>query len=478
VGKTPAESAANGREEEAMGRTRNGPAEGNPAHLENLQKIEHIVVLMLENRSFDHMLGYLTLEGGRTDVDGLKPTMKNDHAGKTFPVHKLENTALDKPHDPCHSPDCIDQQLSHNSGGFVDNFAKTHPNVPDPEVVMGYYDAETLPVYDHLAEQFLICDRWFSSLAGDTWPNRLYAVTGGSEGHRKHFADPPLYDLKSFVRHLDHMQVRWKWYFHDVPTISAADSEYRPPKAGFDTLRRLAFFDRRLPLAPSTFVEDAAKKNGLPGVSWIDPNFADVRLGPAGSNDDHPPSDVTAAQDLVVKLYNAVVHSPDWKKILLVITYDEHGGFFDHVQPGPAKDDFPACAHYGVRVPAIVVSPWVKAGAVSRTVFDHTSIIKTILLRFCRQPNGAIPDMGRRVAAATHLGELLSLPAARAPTPAGDIQALVDHVANWRKELFVARMELQATGLVPEPTEPSDLEQQATELKKALIDLGMTQLAY
>ena len=91
------------------------PADGDPADLENLTKIEHIVVLMLENRSFDHMLGYLSLEGGRDDVDGLKAGMKNEYQGRTYPVHKLENTALDKAHDPCHAPDCIDEQLKNNS---------------------------------------------------------------------------------------------------------------------------------------------------------------------------------------------------------------------------------------------------------------------------------------------------------------------------------------------------------------------------
>jgi len=451
------------------------PADGDPAHLENLRKIEHIVVLMLENRSFDHMLGYLSLEGGRDDVDGLKAGMKNEYQGRTYPVHKLENTALDKAHDPCHAPDCIDEQLKNNSAGFVENFVKHHKGVPNPGVVMGYYDADALPVYDHLSEAFLICDRWFSSVAGDTWPNRLYALTGGSGGHRKHFADPPLYDLPSFVRHLDDAHVSWKWYFHDVPTISAADSHYRPPELDLDTFDRIAFFDRRYPFLPTTFLEDAASGQ-LPSVAWIDPNFADVRLGPTGSNDDHPPSDVTAAQDLVLKLYNAVVRSPKWGQTMLVITYDEHGGFFDHVQPGPAADDFPDCRRYGVRVPAIVVSPWVEKGSVSSTVFDHTSVIKTILLRFCRQGDGSIPAMGARVAAATHLGELLSLTTPRPPTPPADVQPLVDRIANWRKRLFTNRVEQQTLGDLPIPKELSDLEKQALDLKRQLVSLGVKDL--
>ena len=451
------------------------PADGDPAHLENLRKIEHIVVLMLENRSFDHMLGYLSLEGGRDDVDGLKAGMKNEYQGRTYPVHKLENTALDKAHDPCHAPDCIDEQLKNDSAGFVENFVKHHKGVPNPGVVMGYYDADALPVYDHLSEAFLICDRWFSSVAGDTWPNRLYALTGGSGGHRKHFADPPLYDLPSFVRHLDDAHVSWKWYFHDVPTISAADSRYRPPELDLDNFDRIAFFDRRYPFLPTTFLEDAASGQ-LPSVAWIDPNFADVRLGPTGSNDDHPPSDVTAAQDLVLKLYNAVVRGPKWQQTMLVVTYDEHGGFFDHVQPGPAADDFPDCRRYGVRVPAIVVSPWVEKGSVSSTVFDHTSVIKTILLRFCRQGDGSIPAMGARVAAATHLGELLSLTTPRPPTPPADVQPLVDRIANWRKRLFTNRVNQQTLGDLPIPKELSDLEKQALDLKRQLVSLGVKDL--
>ena len=151
-----------------------------------------------------------------------------------------------------------------------------------------------------------------------------------------------------------------------------------------------------------SFLERAAKGD-LPAVSWIDPNFYDLTFGPTGSNDDHPPSDLRAGQKLVLQLVDALMQSPAWKKTLLVITYDEHGGFFDHVQPPKAADDRPAMRRYGPRVPAIVVSPFVGAQSVSKTVFDHTSIIKTILTRFCAKKDGSIPKMGARVAAAKHL---------------------------------------------------------------------------
>ena len=129
----------------------------------------------------------------------------------------------------------------------------------------------------------------------------------------------------------------------------------------------------------------AAKSGALPDVAWIDPNFVDVG-GAAGSNDDHPPSDVRAGQELVLRVLNALVQSPAWERTLLVLTYDEHGGFFDHVEPPSAEDDDPRpeFRSYGPRVPAIVVSARVRPGA-SHELFDHTSIIKTCLARFCRR---------------------------------------------------------------------------------------------
>ena len=126
------------------------------------------------------------------------------------------------------------------------------------------------------------------------------------------------------------------------------------------------------------------------------------------ANDDHPPSDIRKAQKLVAEVYNLLLESPVWDKTMLVICYDEHGGFYDHVAPPEAKDDFPHLTRYGVRVPAIVVSPWVAEQSVSHTVFDHTSLIKTILLRFCRRPDGSIPSISLRTDAATDLSCLLT----------------------------------------------------------------------
>ena len=143
----------------------------------------------------------------------------------------------------------------------------------------------------------------------------------------------------------------------------------------------------------------------MASVNWIDPYFY---LKRNVANDDHPPSDIRKAQKFVAEVYNTLLESPKWDKTMLVIYYDEHGGFYDHVVPPAAEDDFAHLSRYGVRVPAIVVSPWVGEQSVSHTVFDHTSVIKTILERFCRQPDGSIPSLSRRTDAATDLSCLLT----------------------------------------------------------------------
>jgi phospholipase C len=442
----------------------------------NLDKIDHIVVLMLENRSFDHMLGYLSLEGGRDDVDGLREGMANSHGGHEYPVHHLESTHVPGADwDPDHSAQETDHQIG---GGAMDGFAASYAHTlerrevpdPDPGLVMGYHNAGDLPVYDHLATEFCVCDAWHSSVPGATWPNRLYAMTGGADGSRddKH-TPPPLYDRRSFVRHLEAAGVRWRWYTYDVGTLRCADRRYLTSHHG-----HFAYVDRLklrweigeieeliVDTDSASFIEDATRGNLAP-VSWIDPNFKDVNLAHADSNDDHPPSDVGAGQELVFNIYNAIASCPEtWERTLLIVTYDEHGGFFDHVPPPEAPDDDPQMCRYGVRVPALVVSPWVAPRSVSHTCFDHTSIIKTILTRFCPEE---IPDpqgiegllhwlqpghphyMGKRVAQANDLGALLS---ADAPRPAPDRTALVE----WLAHRHAARGRKLATDPVVRPAE-------------------------
>ena len=247
---------------------------------------------------------------------------------------------------------------------------------------------------------------------------------------------PPLYNKASFVRHLDANRVSWRWYCFDPGTLRLADAHYL-----LGHLRRFAYFSKsglpwasRLDLSVNarvgSFVEDAAN-GALPSVSWIDPAF--TNFSPLGFpvNDDHPPADVRDGQDLVLAVYDALASGPNWDSSLLIVVYDEHGGFYDHVPPPSAVDDDPAMfGSYGVRVPAMVVSPWVEPASVTGTLLDHTSIIKTILLRFCPraldpqpEPAGQAPAvqdgspqrLGTRVARANHLGELLTRTTPRLP---------------------------------------------------------------
>jgi phospholipase C len=174
----------------------------------------------------------------------------------------------------------------------------------------------------------------------------------------------------------------------------------------------------------------------------------------------------------VLKTYTALVNSPNWRKTMLVITYDEHGGFFDHVLPPPAHDDKAAFRTYGVRVPAIVVSPFTPRSSVSNEVFDHTSIIKTILLRFC-QNNGQIPNMGARVANANHLGSTLSLAQARPPTPTEAFRDAVDRIVSWRAEVFRSRVMMDPITTPADPTDLNDLQKQVVAARNKIRAEGL-----
>jgi hypothetical protein len=301
-----------------------------------------------------------------------------------------------------------------------------------------------------------VCDRWFSSVAGPTWPNRLYATTGaiadrvhvelpGELG--KALREAPIHDGKAFTRWLkkDH----WRWYPHDPATLRLIDSAYRP---GGDPDRysdaNFAYSNRRTLLEWRTFLGDASGGR-LRRVSWIDPNFVDVRiLGPPGSNDDHPPSRVMLGQVLVLELLLAITQSwKAWEKTLPLSTYDEHGGFYDHVWPGdvacPGEEGFPL----GVRVPALVVSPWVPQ-RVSHTTFDHTTIIRRSWRRSpTRRAAEAYVKMGPRVRAANDLGDLLSLDAPREP-PRDElyVYALADTVVKWKHRANERNMQVPTRG--------------------------------
>jgi phospholipase C len=461
--------------------------ESDPAGTANLEKVDHVVVLMLENRSFDHMLGYLSFTGARPEIDGLRPGLANQHRGRAYPAHHLAATALEL--DPDHSASAMDQQVAGGDmSGFVASAASTLAarglDDGDPGCVMGYYDGADVPVYDHLAGEFAVCDRWFSSVRGATLPNRLYALCGMAAGSRDDRPPhvPPLYHQPSFVRHLDAHHCSWRWYSFDPGTLRLADVHYRlghHHRFGYFSKTGLPWktvFDISCnPKIPS-FLDDAAAGT-LRSVSWIDPAF--TNFNPLGFpvNDDHPPADIKDGQDLVLAVYDALAASPQWDRSLLVIVYDENGGFYDHVPPPQAADDDPGVfGNYGVRVPAIIVSPWIEPGIVSHTLFDHTSIIKTILSRFCpgalHQPQQAAgmaarPGLsprypGLRVAQANHLGELLTR---STPRPAPPRDALVRQAAARAARVEATRAEATQA----RPGRRDEAEHQLNDLQKSIL---------
>ncbi len=255
----------------------------------NLFEIDHIVVLMLENRSFDHMLGYLR-NAGMPDVNGL--TGQESNLGPDGTVHRVfpfpagqtafhrPGQPFDKSQDPCHAPACVAQQLADNNGGFVKNFVATRAQPPaQPELVMGYYTAAHLPVYDYLARSYCVCDAWHSSIPGDTWPNRIYAMTGKAAPQVrlnvgilrslllrllgvKLPSNLPIYNGQAFTRHLSNEQ--WRWYAHDPATLRGADPAYRDWKN--PQARNFGYFNR----VSVSALTDALEEAFVDGDSFLD----------------------------------------------------------------------------------------------------------------------------------------------------------------------------------------------------------------
>lgn len=425
-------------------------------------KIDHVVVLMMENRSFDHMLGYLKRDKGRDEIDGLlRPDARgntgqfNEFNGEQFQPFKLTDTQVPVDVDPCHGSACVAAQINGPNGpmtGFVDSFARRigeHPGARSkPQDMMGYHGAEHVWAYDAIAESFAVCDRWFSSHPGPTWPNRYFMISchlgtspqGGPDVDMT--GDPTPIDLDTIFDELTRRKVSWRYFEHDVGFIR------KIAKYTLD-FENVVTIDH-----PVTGFYALAAKGALPSVTFIDPNFIDFPDG-RPSNDDHPPTDIAPGQELVAQIYNALRASPQWERTLFVITYDEHGGLYDHYPPPTAPAPPGSFATLGVRVPALVISPWIPARSVSHEMFDHTVVAKTIFRRFTPE---AMPDLSVRFRAAADLGSLLSLeqvrtdaipaitrpanvppPKPRAPVPIAADDPLRQQMAALRKLVDVRR---------------------------------------
>ena len=351
--------------------------------------IEHVVVLMLENRSFDSMLGQLYPDD--PDFRGLTLNEFNNYGGKGFGVWNNTGmtpaTACMPDPDPGEyftdmniqlfgTPDLPDTPAT--MCGFAQNYVQQAKGAAS--AVMHYFTPLQVPVISALAKAFGVSDQWHASAPCQTWPNRFFAHTGTSMGYVDNHTFPIPFRAPSIFSRLEEQDKTWRVYFHDMPQSMLLRDVWSL------ALTHYCFFKQ--------FLADASQ-GALPNYSFIEPGYFIDLFDNFMPNDEHPPHNVVHGEKLIADVYNAVRNSPCWKKTLLIITYDEHGGCYDHVPPPPATPpdglvvdpsgfDFNA---YGVRVPAVLVSPYIPPGSKIRppanadgsvTPFDHTSIIKTL----------------------------------------------------------------------------------------------------
>jgi phospholipase C len=423
-----------------------------------LDSIDHVVLVMLENRSFDHLLGFLYpksdnfegLDGTESNLDAngiearvfeISPAMQNAYY---FPLanpaegYRATNIQLFSSDPPPASGQAAND-------GFVTSFATelrrpAHPLDPKlagavPASIMGMYAADTLPVLSGLAKGFAVCDGWFASVPTQTFPNRAFAVAGTSLGYTDNSAHgTPAFNTPSVFGKLADAGQTWKIYGYSAEPLTARDfpDTVLPGPNG----EVVSGFKR--------FQSDAAAGQ-LAAFSYIEPEWAtyprphdpaavvqaDDRHNFSAENDQHPVSNLAVGEKLLYDVYQALRgNATAWEKTLLIITYDEHGGTYDHVHPptgaiapddviGPSGFDF---TRFGVRVPAVFVSPLIQEGTIlhapsdGRPPFDHTSIIATLRARF------GIGALGRRDAAAPDLGSILTLQTPRSDDPLAAIE--------------------------------------------------------
>ena len=393
-----------------------------PAGVDALQ---HIVVLMMENRSFDHMLGGLQALDAR--IDGLDGTWSNpDTTGKEVKVAAKAAYQGQLDPDPGHHFHEVDVQLFNGDTspgrvatmkGFVRSYYDKRNSVKHSRQIMNYFDPARLPVITTLAQEFAVFNAWFASIPGPTLCNRAFAHYGTSFGHvgmELLYANqkyPSIYE-----RLLDAGRTAKLYYFDEKSSTLEVANLLENQGQFFGTFAQ--------------FLADC-KAGTLPDYSFIEPNYVD-HDGPGGhllASDQHPDHHVMAGERFIAQVYNAIRKNATlWRSTALLLVYDEHGGIFDHVPP-PAvtPDEFQAPAdktgtgmpfdfdRLGVRVPAVLISPWVpKSTVVSKgRIFEHASIPATVTEHFV----GAFTDRSPRETNASTFLDLLSEPAMRTVTP-------------------------------------------------------------
>ena len=406
--------------------------------------IKHVFVVMFENRSFDHMLGFTILNG--TDPGGNATTLEiltgeeeNSDDSGIYSVGKHAPVAM--PYDPGHEFENIQQQIFGPTatsgpvtmGGFVASAAKTSPT--SRSLVMQCFTPNQLPVINQLAAEFAVCDHWFASLPGPTGPNRFFAhaaTSGGLDyspdapsmalgGGLFSFQNGTIYDA------LHDKGLKWRVYHAD----------------NFPQCTLIQGMPEKLLLGPefktySAFRDDLNSGSYDYSYTFIEPNYGDHSY--RGGNSQHPLNDITAGDQFLKDVYESIRNSPVWNESMLFVMYDEHGGFFDHVHPPDTnvvppgdqvkynKNGF-TFNRLGVRVPALVISPYVQRNTIDHSIYDHTSMLRTVEKLFGLDP------LTNRDQAADDLLKVLTLGAPRSDTPITLLQANTAAAPNPNERL-------------------------------------------
>jgi phospholipase C len=436
-----------------------------------LTKIDHIVLLMLENRSFDQMLGFLYHDSNNTSpagdaFDGLTGDEWNpDDLGRQIKVYPIQAT---DPHpylmpgaDPgegyfntnfqLYSTDDPEPGSAPQNKGFVINFkaaiasdlAKHYNDTiegTEPSQIMGMYTPELLPVLSALAKGYAVCDAWFASAPTMTMPNRAFALAATSQGHLDDHTK--IFTCPSIFGRLSDKKIDWAIFGynrdpltqHDFPDVQSAAQTH------FGHFRDF---------------QERAADGTLPAFTFLEPSWD------ATGNSQHPNYDVSKGEQLMHDTYYALRNGKNWNSTLLVITYDEHGGNYDHVPPPPNATppgdgsigeqsfDF---KRFGVRVPAVLVSPLVKEGSVFRAkagVIDHTSVLKTIQERwgtaFLTDRDEAAPSLGDAITLAQPRNDDVlkgvSIPVSSAHHPNSSVPSKLDKIHAARVAALPIRNE-------------------------------------
>lgn len=341
--------------------------------------IDHVVVVMMENRSFDHWLGWLGqdqawLDAGRSLYGAdfsVTASLTQTYAGPDGDVatqHMLELLAGGNPWRGCDHPDPghgWDHGRAQRDGGFLAEGSR------NDAFALGYYLGDDLPFTAQLARRFTVCDHSHASLLGPTYPNREYLHSGQSGGNTSNHL--PLeeggFAWETIWDRLEAAGVAHGYYYTDLPTTLLWGTRMTPWASLVDD-----YFQR-------------CSDGTLPAVSFVDPGF----LG-GSRTDNHPHGDIRAGEGFVRDVFTAFAESPHWENGLFVLTYDEWGGFYDHVAPPTfmddraSSDDAEDFGQAGFRIPTLLASPYARPGSVDSRVYDHTSILRFLEWRFLGAP--------------------------------------------------------------------------------------------